>query len=65
MQIGVMKVVKTINRIDIPSTPNLNLMKLFIQDFSSINWNSAVLRSKEYHKNKESIKVAVLLKSDI
>ena len=37
MQIGVMKVVKTINRIDIPSTPNLNFMKLFIQDFSSIN----------------------------
>ena len=37
IQIGVMKVVKTINRIDIPSTPNLNFIKLFIQDFSSIN----------------------------
>ena len=37
MQIGVIKVVKTIKRIDIPSTPNLNLIKLFIQDFSSTN----------------------------
>ena len=37
IQIGVIKVVKTIKRIDIPSTPNLNLMKLLIQDFSSTN----------------------------
>ena len=61
MQIGVMKVVKTINRIDIPSTPNLNFMKLFIQDFSSTNWNSEVFTSKEYHKNNERKKVAILL----
>ena len=37
IQIGVIKVVKTIKSIEIPSTPNLNLMKLFIQDFSSTN----------------------------
>ena len=37
MQIGVMNVVRTIKRIEIPSTPNLNLIKSFIQDFSSKN----------------------------
>jgi len=37
IQIGVIKAVKTINNIEIPSTPNLNLMKSLIQDFSSIN----------------------------
>ena len=37
IQIGVIKVVKTIKSIDIPSTPNLNFIKLFIQDFSSTN----------------------------
>ena len=33
IQIGVIKVVNTIKSIDIPSTPNLNLIKLFIQTF--------------------------------
>ena len=33
IQIGVINVVKTIKSIDMPSTPNLNLIKLFIQDF--------------------------------
>ena len=37
MQIGVIKAVKTIKRIDIPSTPSLNFIKLFIHDFSSTN----------------------------
>ena len=37
IHIGVIKVVKTINKIEIPSTPNLNLIKLFIQDLSSTN----------------------------
>ena len=59
------KVVNTIKRIDIPSTPNLNLMKSFIQDFSSINWKFAVLWSKEYQRNKESKKVATLPKREI
>ena len=65
IQIGVMKVVKTINRIDIPSTPNLNFIKLFIQDFSSTNWNSDVFISKEYHKNNERKNVAILLNKEI
>ena len=37
IQIGVIKVVKTMKSIDIPSTPNLNFIKSFIQDFSSTN----------------------------
>ena len=37
MQIGVIKVVSTIKRIEMPSTPNLNLIKSLIQDFSSKN----------------------------
>ena len=37
IHIGVIKVVKTINKIEIPSTPNLNFIKLLIQDFSSTN----------------------------
>ena len=65
IQIGVIKVVKTINSIDMPSTPNLNFMKLLIQDFSSTNWNSEVLMSKEYHRNNDSKKVAILLNKEI
>tara|TARA_B100001741_G_scaffold240829_1_gene201867 strand:+ start:3427 stop:3678 length:252 start_codon:yes stop_codon:yes gene_type:complete len=65
IHIGVIKAVKTINKIEIPSTPNLNLIKLFIQDFSSTNWNSAVFTSNEYHKNKDSKKVAILLNNEI
>ena len=65
IQIGVIKVVRTIKRIDIPSTPNLNLMKSSIHDFSSINWKSDEFKSKEYHRNKESIKVAELEKREI
>jgi hypothetical protein len=37
MQIGVIKAVKTMKSIEIPSTPNLNFIKLFIQFFSSKN----------------------------
>ena len=65
IQIGVINVVKTIKRIDIPSTPNLNLIKLLIQDFSSTNWNSEVFKSKEYHKNNDNKKVAKLLNKEI
>ena len=65
MQIGVIKVVKTINSIDIPSIPNLNFIKLFIQDFSSTNWKSELFTSKEYHKNNERKKVATLLNKEI
>ena len=65
IQIGVINVVNTINRIDIPSTPNLNFIKLFIQDFSSTNWNSELFTSREYHKNNESKNVATLLNKEI
>ena len=65
IQIGVMKVVKTINNIEIPSIPNLNLMKLFIQDWSSTNWKSGILVSKEYHKNNDRKNVAILPNKDI
>ena len=65
IQIGVMKVVKTIKSIDIPSTPNLNFIKLFIQDCSSTNWNFGELKSKEYHRNNERKKVAKLLNKEI
>ena len=37
IQIGVIKVVRTMKRIEIPSTPSLNLIKLLIQFFSSKN----------------------------
>ena len=65
IQIGVINVVNTIKRIDIPSTPNLNLIKSLIQDLSSINWNSAELESKANQRNIESIKVAILENKDI
>ena len=37
IQIGVMNAVRTINKIDIPSMPNLNLIYPLIQFFSSTN----------------------------
>ena len=40
------------NNIEIQSTPNLKLIKPSIQFFSSTNWNSDVVLSKE---NKSSI----------
>ena len=37
IQIGMMKAVKSINNIEIPSIPNLNFINPLIQFFSSIN----------------------------
>ena len=37
IQIGVINVVRTIKRIEIPSIPSLNLIKSLIQDCSSKN----------------------------
>ena len=37
IQIGVINVVRTIKRIEIPSMPSLNLIKSLIQDCSSKN----------------------------
>tara|TARA_B100001027_G_C16243333_1_gene320560 strand:- start:365 stop:691 length:327 start_codon:yes stop_codon:yes gene_type:complete len=65
IHIGVMNVVKTINNMEMPSTPNLNFIKLFIQFCSSTNWKSALLGSNEYHKNKDNRKVATLLNKEI
>ena len=62
---GVIKVVKTMKSIEIPSTPNLNFIKLFIQFFSSKNWKSADVGSNEYQINNDSINVAKLLKREI
>ena len=61
---GVIKVVKTMKSIEIPSTPNLNFMKSLIQDFSSTNWNSEELRSKEYQMNKDNKNVAILVNKE-
>ena len=65
MQMGVIKVVRTIKRIEIPSMPNLNFIESFIQDFSSKNWKFADPISKEYQTNKDNISVAKLLKREI
>ena len=65
MQIGVINVVRTIKRIDMPSTPNLNFIKSFIQDFSSKNWKSADDKSNENQTNKDNINVAKLLKREM
>ena len=65
IQIGVINVVKTINKIEIPSTPNLNLIKQLIQDCSYKKLNSALLISNEYHKNNDKKKVAILLNKEI
>ena len=45
-----MKVVNKINKIDIPSTPNLKLKYPLTHCLFSINWKSAVEVSKENHK---------------
>ena len=65
IQIGAIKVVRTIKRIEIPSTPNLNLIELFIQFFSSKNWKSDDVGSKEYQINNDNKKAAKLLKREI
>ena len=52
IQRGVIKAVNKINKIEIPSIPNLNFMKPLIQFISSRNWKSDILLSNEYHKNK-------------
>ena len=65
IQIGVINVVKTIKSIDIPSIPNLNFIKSFIQDFPLQTEIQRNLYLKEYHKNNESKKVAELLNKEI
>ena len=65
IQIGVIKAVRTINKIEIPSIPNLNFMKPLIQFISSRNWKSDILLSNEYHKNRVIIRLTKLVKIDM
>ena len=61
---GVIKAVKRINKIEMPSIPNLNFIKPLIQVFSSTNWKSYVVGSNEYHKNRARKKFVKLVKRD-
>ena len=63
--IGVIKAVKTINKIEIPSIPSLNFINPLIQFFSSTNWNPEKVLSKENHKKRHNIKFAKLVKIEI
>tara|TARA_B100001741_G_scaffold89429_1_gene73160 strand:+ start:1577 stop:1876 length:300 start_codon:yes stop_codon:yes gene_type:complete len=47
----VINAVSNINKIEIPSIPNLNFMKPLIQKNSSKNWKSEVDLSNEYQRN--------------
>ena len=62
--IGIIKAVSKINKIDIPSIPNLNLIKPLIQADSSTNWKFDEVLSKEYHKNKTRKKFAKLVNKE-
>ena len=64
IQIGVMKVVKTINRIEMPSIPNLNFINPLIQFCSSTNWNPTKLLSNEYHKKIARNKFTILVNNE-
>ena len=59
IQIGVIKVVRTMKRIEIPSTPSLNLIKLFIQFFSS-GYGDPVI-----NRTMPSYALAVCCRSDL
>ena len=64
IQIGVMNAVKTINKIEIPSIPNLNFINPLIQFCSSINWKPVKLLSKEYHKKIVKNKFTILVNKE-
>jgi len=64
IQIGVINAVKIINKIDIPSIPNLNFINPFIQFCSSINWNPIKLLSNEYHKKIANNKFTILINNE-
>ena len=55
---GVINVVNNINKIEIPSIPNLKLINPSIHFFSSTNWKSDSDVSKENHRKSESKKLA-------
>ena len=64
IQIGVINAVKIINKIEIPSIPNLNFINPFIQFCSSINWNPIKLLSNEYHKKIAKNKFTILVNKE-
>tara|TARA_B100001250_G_C19161534_1_gene512517 strand:- start:46 stop:363 length:318 start_codon:yes stop_codon:yes gene_type:complete len=62
IHIGTIKVVNNINKIEIPSTPSLKLIKPLIQFFSSINWKSAEELSNKYQRIIDRKKLAIEVK---
>ena len=60
-----MNAVKTINKIETPSTPSLNFINPLIQFFSSTNWKPTKFLSNEYHKKKVSNKFAIDVNKEI
>ena len=56
IHMGAINVVSKINKIEIPSIPNLKLIKPPIQYFSSTNWKFDVEESKEYQRKRPSKK---------
>ena len=64
MHIGVINAVRTINKIEIPSMPNLNFINPLIQCLSSKNWKSTEFLSKEYQRNKTNKKLATLVNKE-
>ena len=53
IHIGVINVVRSINKIDIPSIPSWKLIKPEIQFFFSTNWKSGIVESKEYQRKRD------------
>ena len=53
IHIGVINVVRSINKIDIPSIPSWKLKKPEIQFFFSTNWKSGIVESKEYQRKRD------------
>ena len=59
MHIGIIKVVSKINKMEIPSIPNLKVIKLLIQFFSSTNWKSEVVGSNKNQRKIERKRFAI------
>ena len=64
IHIGAIKVVRTINRIEIPSIPNLNFISPLIQFLSSINWKPVKFLSNEYQRKIDNKKFAILVNNE-
>ena len=64
-QIGAINAVSTMNKIEIPSIPNLNFMYPLIQFFSSTNWKPWKILSNDHHKNMQSSKFTNVVRMEI